>query len=34
MVYRILQMHDGLIDVASVEGRGTTVTIRLPVWEP
>jgi signal transduction histidine kinase len=31
MVYRIVQMHDGDIDVQSEVGRGTTVTVRLPV---
>ncbi|HTU02410.1 MAG TPA: ATP-binding protein [Candidatus Sulfotelmatobacter sp.] len=31
LVYRIVQMHDGAIQVASVPGRGTTVTIRLPI---
>jgi PAS domain S-box-containing protein len=30
LVYRIVQMHDGAIDVASEIGRGTTVTVRLP----
>jgi signal transduction histidine kinase len=32
LVYRIVQMHDGLIDVETPEGRqGTRMTIRLPV---
>ncbi len=30
LVYRIVQQHDGSIDVASEEGRGTTITVRLP----
>ena len=31
MVYRIIQLHDGSIDVASEVGQGTTLTVRLPV---
>lgn len=31
MVYRIIQMHDGVIDVFSKVDRGTTLTVRLPV---
>jgi len=31
LVYRIVQMHDGAIEVRSVVGRGTTMVIRLPV---
>lgn len=31
MVYRIVQLHDGTIDVASEVGQGTTLTVRLPV---
>ena len=31
LVYRIMQMHDGRIDVESVVGRGTTVILTLPV---
>ena len=30
LVYRIVQMHDGRVDVESTVGRGTTVTITLP----
>lgn len=31
MVYRIVQLHDGRIDVTSSVGRGTTFTIRFPM---
>jgi PAS domain S-box-containing protein len=31
IVYRIIQMHDGAIEVRSELGRGTTMTVRLPV---
>lgn len=30
MVYRIIQMHDGIIEVESQTGRGTAVIVRLP----
>jgi signal transduction histidine kinase len=30
IVYRIVQMHDGTIDVRSQPGRGTTMTVKLP----
>ncbi len=33
VVYRIVQMHDGSIDVRSQIGRGTTMTVRLPFRE-
>ena len=31
LVYQIIQLHDGAIDAASEVGRGTTMTVRLPV---
>jgi signal transduction histidine kinase len=31
MVYRIVQMHEGRIDVESATGRGTTMIVTLPV---
>jgi len=31
LVYRIIQLHDGTIQVGSEKDRGTTMTIRLPV---
>jgi len=31
MVYRTVQMHDGEIEVQSIEGRGTTVRVSLPL---
>ncbi|MFN3476668.1 MAG: ATP-binding protein [Candidatus Methylomirabilales bacterium] len=34
LVYRIVQMHDGVIDVSSQVGRGTTMLVRLPVRQP
>jgi PAS domain S-box-containing protein len=31
MAYRMVQLHDGVIEVESEEGKGTTMIIRLPV---
>jgi signal transduction histidine kinase len=31
LVYRIVQLHDGTVEVRSEQGRGTTVTLSLPV---
>lgn len=31
LAYRIVQLHDGIIDVVSEVGRGTTAVVRLPV---
>ena len=31
LVYRIVQQHDGSIHVSSTVGRGTTMTVRLPI---
>lgn len=31
LVYRIVQLHDGHVDVSSEVGRGTTMSVRLPV---
>lgn len=31
LVYRIIQMHDGAIEVDSTAGRGTTLVVQLPV---
>ena len=33
MADEIIQMHGGRLDVSSVEGEGTTVTITLPIME-
>jgi PAS domain S-box-containing protein len=34
LVYRVVQMHEGFIDVSSEVGRGTTMIVRLPVSQP
>jgi signal transduction histidine kinase len=31
LVYRIVQLHDGALEIRSEEGRGTTVAVTLPV---
>jgi len=31
VVYRIVQLHDGVIEAKSQPGRGTAVIVRLPV---
>jgi signal transduction histidine kinase len=31
LVYRIVQLHDGSIDVSSDVGKGTTFSVRLPL---
>jgi len=31
-VYGIVQQNRGVISIASAEGKGTTVTVRLPLW--
>jgi signal transduction histidine kinase len=31
LVYRIVQLHDGLIEVSSEVGRGTAFAVRLPI---
>jgi signal transduction histidine kinase/HAMP domain-containing protein len=31
LVYRIVQLHDGTLEIRSDEGRGTTVTVTLPI---
>jgi len=34
LTYRIVQLHDGSIDVSSEVGRGTTMSVRLPAGSP
>jgi len=34
IVHRIIEAHDGRIDITSEEGKGTTVTLLLPVEKP
>jgi signal transduction histidine kinase len=31
MTYRIIQLHDGTIDLTSEPGKGTTFIIRIPL---
>ncbi|NIM03370.1 GHKL domain-containing protein, partial [bacterium] len=33
VVYNIIKKHNGTIDVESEVGKGTTFTIRLPMWK-
>ena len=33
VVYNIIKKHDGIIDVESEVGKGTSFTIRLPMWK-
>ena len=34
MTYRIIQLHNGRVDVDSVPGQGTTFTLRIPLSNP
>lgn len=34
MTYRIIQLHNGSVDVESVPGEGTTFTLRIPLTNP
>jgi signal transduction histidine kinase len=34
MTYRIVQLHNGQLDVESQMGEGTTFTLRIPVTSP
>jgi signal transduction histidine kinase len=34
MTYRIIQLHNGRVDVDSVPGEGTTFTLRIPLNNP
>lgn len=31
--YSIIKQHNGIIEISSINGKGTTVTIKLPIWE-
>ena len=33
MAYRVIQLHNGALEFDSVEGRGTTFTLRIPMTE-
>ena len=33
MAYRVIQLHNGALEFDSVEGRGTTFTLRIPLTE-
>jgi signal transduction histidine kinase len=33
MAYRVVQLHNGLLEFDSVEGQGATFTLRIPLNE-